>query len=77
MNNEEKMLQLVLSDKNLSSIYDFNPADFPKLLDAIQSNNPVIVAIAKIINGIHNQSDKNNQKELYLEVVSYLKENLI
>jgi hypothetical protein len=77
MNNEDKMLQLVLSDKNLSSFYEFNADDFPTIKDAMRSDKPVVVAVAKIISGIARKSEKSIQKEIYTEVFNYLNQNML
>ncbi len=72
MNNKDKMLQLVLSDDNLMSYYEYNAKDYPTIPDALQSDNAVVVAVAKIIN-----SGGANQKSIYNEVFNYLKNNLL
>lgn len=77
MSNEDKMLQLVLSDNNLSSFFEYNVEDFLTVQDALQADNPVIVAIAKIIRGVAGNSDKGNQKSVYQEVFNYLNQNLL
>lgn len=77
MSNEDKMLQLVLADSNLSSFYEYSPEDFQSIKDALKSDIPVVVAIAKIIRGINGNTDKGIQKEVYNEVFNYLNKNLI
>ena len=77
MSNEDKMLQLVLSDNNLSLFYEYNVEDFLTVQDALQADNPVLVAIAKIIRGVAGNSDKGNQKSIYQEVFNYLNQNLL
>jgi hypothetical protein len=77
MSNEDKMLQLVLSDNKLSSYYEYNADEFTSIDDALLSDNPIIVAVAKIIRGIHGRNDKSVQKEIYNEVRNYLNTNLL
>lgn len=77
MNNEDKMLQLVLSDNNLSSFYEYNAEDYQSISDALQADNPVVVAVAKIIRGVAENSDKSIQKSAYQEVFNYLNQNLL
>jgi hypothetical protein len=77
MNNEDKMLQLVLSDKNLSSFYEYNSSDFQTIENALDSDNPIIVSVAKIISGVSGNSGKSNQKEVYNEVFNYLNNNIL
>jgi len=77
MNNKDKMLQLVLSDKNLSSFYEYNVEEFTTIESALNSENPIVVAVAKIINGVARSSDKGNFKEIYNEVINYLNQNIL
>jgi hypothetical protein len=77
MSNEDKMLQLVLSDTNLCSVYKYDADDFQTIKDALKSDIPVVVAVAKIIRSINGNSDKSNQKEVYNEVFNYLNQNLL
>jgi hypothetical protein len=77
MTNEDKMLQQVLSDNNLSSVYKYDPDDFKTIKDALQSDNPIVVAVAKIIRGINGSTEKSIQKEIYNEVFNYLNQNIL
>lgn len=77
MTNEDKMLQLVLSDSNLNSFYEFDSEEFPSIKDALRADKTVVVAIAKIIRGIAGNSDKSIQKSIYQEVFNYLNQNLL
>jgi hypothetical protein len=77
MSNEDKMLQLVLSDNNLSSFYEYNAEDYPSVSDALQADNAVVAAVAKIIRGVAGNTDKSIQKSVYQEVFNYLNQNLL
>ena len=77
MSNEDKMLQLVLSDKNLYTYYEYDADDFKTVKCALQSDNPVVVAVAKIIAGIKGNPDKSVHKEVYNEVFNYLNRNML
>ena len=79
MSNEDKMLQLVLSDNNLSSFYEYNANDFQTIDDALDSENPIVVTVAKIIRGLQNNlfADISQHKETYTETFNYLKNNLL
>lgn len=77
MSNEDKMLQLVLSDNNLSLFYEYNAEDYQSVSDALQSDNTVVVAIAKIIRGVVDNSDRGVHKSTYQEVFNYLNQNLL
>lgn len=77
MSNEDKMLQLVLSDSILSEFYGFNPNNFLTITEALKSDTPIVVVVAKIINKISKNSEKSSQKELYNELFNYLNNNII
>jgi hypothetical protein len=75
--NGDKMLELVLSDTILSSSYGYKPEDFRTIADALVSDQPVVVAVAKIIQGLISNSEKTRQGDVYKEVFSYLQKNLL
>ncbi len=77
MTNENKMLKLVLSDNNLSSFYEYNADDFPTVKDALEADNPVVVAVAKIIRDIRGSSGRSTYKEVYNELFNYLNRNML
>lgn len=77
MNNKDKMLRLVLSDEKLCKLYEYNLEDFRSIDDALDSDNPIVVAVAKIIQGIDANPDKGIYKEVYNEVVNYLNQNIL
>jgi hypothetical protein len=77
MSNEDKMLRIILSDSKLSSYYEYNAGDFPTIECALRADNPIIVAVAKIIRGLNGSFDKSIQKEIYNEVFNYLNQNIL
>jgi hypothetical protein len=77
MNNKDKMLHLVLSDQKLRSSYEYSLDDLQTIQDALKSENPVVVVVAKIILEIGENSDKVVFKEIYNEVVNYLNKNIL
>ena len=77
MTNEDKMLHLVLSDKHLSELYEYNPDEIENIEDALRAENPVVMAVAKIIRGINGKSEKSNFKDNYNEVFNYLNQSLL
>jgi hypothetical protein len=77
MNNKDKMLQLVLSDEKLRSFYEYNVEEFTTIKIALDSENSIVVAVAKIIDGIARNSDKGSFKETYNEVINYLNKNIL
>lgn len=68
--NSDRMLQIVLSDEKLSEYGGYNFADYETLDKALSSDNPTVVAVAKIINGLKRGS---TEREIYNEVSNYLK----
>lgn len=72
--NSDRMLQTVLSDEKLIAFGEYNVADYETIDQALNADNPVVVAVAKIINGLRRNSSEN---EIYNEVSNYLKNNTI
>lgn len=72
--NSDRMLQTVLSDEKLIAYGEYNVADYETIDQALNADNPVVVAVAKIINGLRRNSSDN---EIYNEVSNYLKNNMI
>lgn len=77
MNNQVRMLELVLSDEKLRAFYEYNETEFTSIELALSSGNPIVVAVAKIIKGVSSNSDKGNYKEVYNEIVNYLNKNML
>lgn len=77
MTNKDKMLQLVLSDDKLSSFFEYDAEEFSTMDNAFNSENPIVVAVAKIIEGVAGTSDRGAFKETYNEVINYLNQNLL
>jgi hypothetical protein len=71
--NSDKILQAVLQDERLAEYGNFNPDNYETIEDALQSENTVVCAVAKIIDG---KSERKTDKELYNEINNYLKENI-
>ncbi len=76
MTKEDRMLQLVLNDVDLSSYYEYTPDDFRTIQEAFNAENSVVQVAAKIVRLIEND-DKSKQKEVYTEVFNELKKNLL
>lgn len=72
--NSDKMLQVVLSDEKLTDYGEYSYADYQTIDQALSSDKPIVVAVAKIINGLH---CKYSDKEIYNEVSNYLKNNML
>ena len=72
--NGDKVLQAVLSDERLINQGNYNPSDFDTITEALDSDNAVVCAVAKIIDGKENNA---TDREIYNEVTNHLKRNLI
>lgn len=68
--NSDKILQAVIADEQLVSVYGYNPNDYNSIADANNSDCAVLNAIAKIIVGYE---QKLTEKEIYNEVSNFLK----
>lgn len=72
--NNDKILQAVIADERLIKFYDYNPSDFNTISEALDSDIPIINAIAQII--VSKNENKATEKEIYNEVSNYLKLNI-
>lgn len=73
LTNSDKMLQSVLSDEKLIEYGNYNPKNYDTVDEALCSDNPIVVAVAKLINGVQRSY---TSKEIYDEVRNYLTTNL-
>ena len=73
LTNSDKMLQTVLSDEKLIEYGNYNPKNYDTVDEALCSDNPIVVAVAKLINGVQRSY---TSKEIYDEVRNYLTTNL-
>ena len=73
LTNGDKILQAVLSDQRLSKYAEYKPVEFETISEGLDSDNPVVCAIAKIIDG---NERKSTEKEIYNEVSNYLKQTI-
>lgn len=73
LTNGDKILQAVLNDQQLCEYAEYNPADFTTITKALYSENPIVCAIAKIID---NKERNLTEREIYNEVSNYLKQTI-
>ncbi len=74
---KDKMLMLVLKDPQLQSAYGYDAADYENLSDALDSSNPVVVTVARIIKELNGSDDQGEQKRVYTIIFNYLNNNLL
>lgn len=77
MTNQEKMLNLVLSDTDLIKYYKLDTCEFYSIEDALNSDKTIIVAIATIIKQLNGSDSSSKQKEVYKQVFNHLNNNAL
>jgi tellurite resistance protein len=77
MKNKDKMLQLVLSDEKLSSFFEYKKEEFQSIEESLNSEIPIVVTVAKIIQDVSRNSSKSSYKEIYNELVNYLNGSIL
>ncbi len=77
MTNKERMLHMVLDDKKLQELHDYDKSDYEDLYQAYNSDNVVVAAVARIIKELNGSTDKSVQKKVYMTVLNYLNENIL
>jgi hypothetical protein len=74
---KDKMLRMVLNDPWLIEHYHYDLADYSDIFDALDSDCPVVVAVAKIIKELDGSTDPSDQKKVYNTIFNYLNNNLL
>lgn len=77
MTNKERMLHMVLDDKKLQELYEYDKSEYEDLYTAMNSDNVVVAAVARIIKNLDGSTDESDQKKVYMTVFNYLNDNLI
>ena len=77
MNNKERMLHMVLDDAKLQELYDYDKSEYEDLYQALNSENVIVAAVARIIKYLDGSTDESDQKKVYLTVFNYINENYI
>ena len=77
MENKERMLSMVLGDRKLQELYDYDESDYEDLYTALSSDNVVVAAVARIINGLDGSTDESVQKKVYNTVMNYIRNNCL
>lgn len=77
MTNKERMLHMVLDDKKLQELYEYNESEYEDLYTAMNSENVVVAAVARIIKDLNGSTDESDQKKVYMTVFNYINENYI
>ena len=77
MNNKERMLHMVLDDPKLQELYDYDKSEYDDLYQALNSENVIVAAVARIIKYLDGSTDESDQKKVYMTVFNYINENYI
>ena len=64
MTNKERMLHMVLDDKKLQELYDYDKSDYEDLYSAMNSDNIVVAVVARIIKDLDGSIDETVQKKV-------------
>lgn len=71
--NGDRILQAVLADPKLTELGEYTLTGNETIVDALDSENATIRAVAMIIDGNENQY---TQKEIYTQVSNFLTSNI-
>ena len=77
MNNKERMLHMVLDDPKLQELSDYDKSEYEDLYQALNSENVIVAAVARIIKNLDGSTDESDQKKVYMTVFNYINENYI
>ena len=77
MSNKERMLHMVLDDPKLQELYGYDKSEYEDLYQALNSENVIVAAVARIIKNLDGSTDESDQKKVYMTVFNYINENYI
>ena len=77
MTNKERMLHMVLDDHQLQERYGYDQTEYEDMYAAMNSENVVVAAVARIIKDLDGSVDESVQKKVYLTVFNYINDNYI
>lgn len=77
MTNKERMLHMVLDDKKLQELYGYDKSEYEDLYTAMNSDNVVVAAVARIIKNLNGSTDESDQKKVYMTVFNYINDNYL
>ena len=66
MTNKERMLHMVLDDKKLQELYEYDKSEYEDLYTAMNSENVVVATVARIIKNLDGSTDESDQKKVFL-----------
>ena len=64
-------------DPKLQELYDYDKSEYEDLYQALNSENVIVAAVARIIKNLDGSTDESDQKKVYMTVFNYINENYI
>ncbi len=77
MTNRELMLRLVLEQKELQTLYDYDESEYEDFTTALHSDNIIVSTVAKIIKELNGETDEAKQKKVYITIINHINENFL
>ena len=77
MTNKERMLHMVLDDKKLQELYEYDKSEYEDLYTAMNSENVVVATVARIIKNLDGSTDPGDQKKVYMTVFNFINDNYL
>lgn len=77
MTNKERMLHMVLDNKKLQEYYDYDESEYEDIVTAINSDNVVVAAVARIVKDYDGSTDESSLKKTYLVLFNYIHDNYL
>ena len=68
---------MVLDDKRLQELYDYDKSEYEDFYTAMNSSNIVVAVVARIIKNLNGSTAVSDQKKIYLTIQNYINDNLI
>ena len=68
---------MVLDDKKLQELYEYDNSEYEDMYSAMNSENVVVGAVARIIKNLDGSIDESEQKKVYMTVFNYINDNYI
>lgn len=77
MTNKEEMLSMVLQEDILKSNYGYDETEYEDMFTALNSENVVVAAVARIIKDLNGSTDESTKRKVYMTVFNYIKDNYL
>lgn len=77
MTNRELMLRLVLGQKELQELYDYDESEYEDFTSALYSENIIVSTVAKIIKELNGETDESKQKKVYMTILNHINDNFL